>query len=463
MSKVRILIGVILLLVVATMPIPYASNREFAWAPFAVIVGAIFLTHVYCLVTDVHDHYPVSASLVLAAAAMSVVLVWTALQSMPWFSSGISSVFIVLVPEALGRSLPNPVSVDAEATAQGFVKLAVYCAVFALAADLGRSARYARAATFTVIGATLVVAAYGFVMQATTHSCVALLVVKSPIEASGSCAFSGTFINSGNFATYAGMSCLVCIAHLHWLVLKSNNAQSGTRERWRIHLMVMGREGSAYLAALIILVSALVLSASRAGLLSFILAAVLMITATSVAQGKNAGHVATWTGITIGLALSVLVAADGVVLLRYLDLFDRGDSNRIALFELAIKQIEARPWTGWGLGSFPTLYSIFQPPTVPLVFDKTHNIYLENASDLGIPAALLLTLAVIALAIRCLRGLRERSRDLPYPAIAVGATILIGLQSLVDFGIQMPAVAVTFSTLLGVGWAQSWSSRRSSG
>jgi O-antigen ligase len=112
------------------------------------------------------------------------------------------------------------------------------------------------------------------------------------------------------------------------------------------------------------------------------------------------------------------------------------------------------------MGSFESLYSVFQPTSLYLSFDKAHNTYLENALDLGIPISLAIVLAVAAPALRCLRGLRERSRDAHFCAAAVGATVLIALHSTVDFGIQIPAVAVAFSAILGVGWAQSWSSRQ---
>jgi len=52
-----------------------------------------------------------------------------------------------------------------------------------------------------------------------------------------------------------------------------------------------------------------------------------------------------------------------------------------------------------------------------------------------------------------------RSRDSELPAIGLAATLFIGAQSLVDFGVQIPAVAFTYSALAGIGWAQSFSSR----
>jgi hypothetical protein len=43
--------------------------------------------------------------------------------------------------------------------------------------------------------------------------------------------------------------------------------------------------------------------------------------------------------------------------------------------------------------------------------------------------------------------------------VAVGATVLVALHSLVDFSLQIQAIALSYAMLLGVGVAQSESSR----
>ena len=42
-----------------------------------------------------------------------------------------------------------------------------------------------------------------------------------------------------------------------------------------------------------------------------------------------------------------------------------------------------------------------------------------------------------------------RRRDQVFALAAVGATVLVALHALVDFSLQIPAVAVTFAALLG--------------
>ena len=91
--------------------------------------------------------------------------------------------------------------------------------------------------------------------------------------------------------------------------------------------------------------------------------------------------------------------------------------------------------------------------------DRAHNTYLENAFELGWPAAILLFSVIGGAFLVCVRGLRNRGRDWIYPAIAIAATVQIAIHSWFDFSLQMPAVAITYACILGVGCAQSYSSR----
>ncbi len=102
---------------------------------------------------------------------------------------------------------------------------------------------------------------------------------------------------------------------------------------------------------------------------------------------------------------------------------------------------------------------MYRDETIRAIFDKAHNTYLENALELGLPAALGLFSAIGVLLVICLLGVRRRRRDAVYPCIGVAATVLVAVQSVVDFSLQIPAVAVTYSLLMGAACAQSWSSR----
>jgi hypothetical protein len=68
---------------------------------------------------------------------------------------------------------------------------------------------------------------------------------------------------------------------------------------------------------------------------------------------------------------------------------------------------------------------------------------------------------VAIIAWRCLKGATQRHHDITAPAVAVGVTGVVAAHALVDFSLQIQAVALTFITLLGAGVAQAASSRTS--
>ncbi len=86
-----------------------------------------------------------------------------------------------------------------------------------------------------------------------------------------------------------------------------------------------------------------------------------------------------------------------------------------------------------------------------------HNHFLQLALELGIPAAMAALGAVGAICVSCWRGLARRRRDQVYPALGLAATTLVGVHGLMDDPLIVPAVAATYSALLGLGFAQSWS------
>lgn len=423
------------------------------------MVGTLLIGHAMVLIATPDRRAFHTPSLVFACMAMALVLVWSGLQLVPGLLPSATNGFLASIPDALARPVQTHLAIDSERATQGLVKLSAYCGLFWLCVHLARDELFARNVTWTIIGSATLITIYGWLMQVTTQSCVVLTVIKRPLESGDPCAFSATFVNSGNYATYSGIACLICTAHLQALMSRADG-QVGTREHWRRRIVALFGQGSIYLAMLVILLVALAFTASKSGLLSFVVAAVVMMTMTSAIKvGLRRSLLSSIAGAAVLTFVAVIIAGGGVVM-RYLNFLNSGDPDRAALVSLTLDAISQRPWTGWGLGSFEALYSVLQPPFVRLAYDKAHSVYLENALDLGIPVSVLLVSAVVALAWRCVRGLGERRRNLQYPAIALGATVLIALHSIQDFGVQMPATALTFAALLAIGWAQSWSSRQ---
>ncbi len=116
--------------------------------------------------------------------------------------------------------------------------------------------------------------------------------------------------------------------------------------------------------------------------------------------------------------------------------------------------ISVFPFTGTGLGTFEDAYPMFARQVLPFVMDKAHCDYLEFAAGVGVPAAIAWWLALIWLAVGCLRGALVRRRHVVMPMLGAGATVLVAAHSAVDFSLQIPAVALLYAAMLGIGAAQ---------
>jgi hypothetical protein len=75
---------------------------------------------------------------------------------------------------------------------------------------------------------------------------------------------------------------------------------------------------------------------------------------------------------------------------------------------------------------------------------------------MGIIGALPAFAACVVPWVMCFRGglRRQGEREIPAAAFAIVAVPI--LHSLIDFSLQMPAIAFVVSAFLGLGWAQSF-------
>jgi len=134
--------------------------------------------------------------------------------------------------------------------------------------------------------------------------------------------------------------------------------------------------------------------------------------------------------------------------------------ERPLVYELTVEAIETAPLLGTGYGSFEEVFRFYRSEDIKVFYLKAHNTYLENILELGTPAALALFATFGGFLVITFGGLRRRRRNKIFPCIGVAATTLVAAHSLVDFSLQIPAVAMTYSLIMGITCAQSWNSQR---
>jgi len=158
----------------------------------------------------------------------------------------------------------------------------------------------------------------------------------------------------------------------------------------------------------------------------------------------------------------VVVTLCGVTgfFLKYADFFQRGATSVVARFDYwraALQTVAANPVLGTGPGTFGVVYQTIKKPESEMS-RLTHNDYLQQASDSGVPgglAYLAFTLSVL------LRGYRKpKGPEGAMPFLVWLGFLGWALQGTMEFGLYIPALAWPAFALAGwllrakTGWAQ---------
>ena len=227
---------------------------------------------------------------------------------------------------------------------------------------------------------------------------------------------------------------------------------------WTAWLWQAGRlQPRLAVAAVVAMVLALVLSASRTGALSL---AVLLLWAWA---DRSLPRAARWL-----LAATPLVYALVWATLAAWAALDQGQgsfyaaerlqaggdpsSSRFAIWRNALALLAQQPWAGVGWGRFNAAWTFTPFPDRPVAFfDHTHNLPLQLAVELGLPAALAL-LGLPAWALWRARGAWQAvQREPAHPARAALAMLaVLGVHSLLEYPLWYAYFLLPAAWALGV-------------
>ncbi len=205
-------------------------------------------------------------------------------------------------------------------------------------------------------------------------------------------------------------------------------------------------------------VSALLLTQSRGGVIAFFLGTIALIAALTVGRRANKGEASGQRAMAALLVavLGIAAAVSADPLLGRVQEQGVTDNARAQIAQSTMKAIESAPLTGLGFGAFERYYPLFSDGAVTGNVDEAHNDILETLADLGIPAGLAYLAVPVLLAWMCFQGCLNRRRDRLFPAVGFASSVVVGIHAAVEFSLQVPAVAVVYAALLGLGVAQSW-------
>jgi len=383
-----------------------------------------------------------------ALACLALVLVVVDLQVLQFLPRDWHHPIWLKASEVLGDHVRGSISVDPYATGTATMRLLTYVGVFWLVLQVARSPTGARRVVQAVALIGLGYAVYG------------LFAYFSGLDfwlwwhrGAWGRVLTSTFVNRNHYATYAGLGLLCAFG----LLIGSGTSERRLGQDRRpliAALALLSTSRGWCLVAVVCLALALVMTASRAGFASSALGLAALLVSLGTGRRIPGRRIAAGAAFAAVLGGAVLVFGGDDLKYR-LDRTDVSTESRFPGYQRIGLAILDRPWLGTGYGTFEQVFQAYQGTFDHARWDNAHNTYLENAFELGIPAAVALLAAIGWIVHATARALRRRRGSALYPCLAIAATVLVGAHALLDFSLEIPAVAVTYAAMLGVGCARA--------
>lgn len=269
----------------------------------------------------------------------------------------------------------------------------------------------------------------------------------------------GTFINRNHYAGFLELTAFFAIAYML------------SMGRWEERLSLRNLLSSEHIhrQAVLLFISAtiltaLLLSLSRGGIVSFIGGLVLFFTLMGLRlrlyrRREENGKYEYFLLFALSLAVVAMSwASIGYLQSRFARVGEDAQS-RVSVWIDTLKGIGEHPLLGTGGGTFKYAYYMYKDSNREnLVYEHAHNDYLEYAVETGIPGALLFFAPFFIFLFLGVRGLmrmslRRHSLEFFVLLACISGIFSILIHSLFDFNLQIPANLYFAYALIGIGGA----------
>jgi O-antigen ligase len=441
------------LALLAWLPLPIGGHADWAAALAATLTGMLL---VVWLGVAWRRALPLDVPFVLVPAGLLLagVAVWSVLQVTPGVLPAEWNHPIWVDALAYGIAVEGVVSLNRSASFDALMRLLAAVGMFVLAFALAQRESQARRLLTVLLAIITGYALFGIVQELTGWRLSGSEAYRANVVS--------TFVNRNHFATYANLGLVIALGLMLEPLMRGDTGRKEPLGRRIAQAIATIFEERRYpLMAAVIILLAVIGSASRGGMLSLVGAVLFLLLLVFLVSRVSRGTKLLVAAVVFGGG-GLLVWLTGEVLLERLQVIFAADTlgevdGRIAAWEMTLAAIAERPLLGYGHGAYQELFFLAHGPELGRtgVWDHAHNDYLQAAVELGLPAAGALWLALLLVWGLCLTGAVRRRRRRVYPLVASTAGVLVGLHAITDFSLLMPAVAMTFAAILGIGCAQS--------
>ena len=430
-SRLERTLAAAVLLLLFWLPLPFGSNRDWANSLLIVFCGLLATLIVFQLLRAAPAR---KRRTIVPTAAWPPILLLFAVQL--W----------VFAQWSLGLS-EHP-----GATFRSFLLGSSYALLFYLVVVLFNTRRRLTLLLVTLIASGTLQAFYGAFM---TMSGIEWLLFTAKEDYLG--VVTGTFVNRNHLAGYLELSIACAIGLM--LALRDGQPIS-----WRGALETLLSPKIVLRLCIVIMVIALVMTRSRMGNTAFF-ASLLIIGSLFVLLNKQ-HRLRNCLILASFILIDILVISQffGLENLRnrleqtYLEtVVEDGRvvqqrADRLDISASIMPMAEARLISGFGAGTFETVYTGYAGPEIRADYDHAHNDYLQFLSEFGLIGMVLLALFVIYSLWQSLKALWRRE-SYYRSGVGFGASmgiIALMIHSFTDFNLQIPANAATFIVLCAI-------------
>jgi O-antigen ligase len=224
---------------------------------------------------------------------------------------------------------------------------------------------------------------------------------------------TGTFLSHNRFAALMELAAPIAL----WHMLERNAITGGF--------------------CITMILAATITAASRAGVILLGVELVAFLGLVVLARRREAKVIAfIFAGIAALVVVAAVVAGTDRIKARFEDDKDPFTVRR-QLFYSTLKLIEARPWTGYGMGTWRTVYPQTATFDLNLIANDAHDDWAQWTSDGGIPFLFLMA----ALVIRIVKPAAQSIWGL--------GVLSVMAHSFVDFPLREPVLSFLWFTLAG--------------
>lgn len=338
-------------------------------------------------------------------------------------------------------------------TASGLLSLVTYITAFYLVLVLSEQQKARKHLVLVLLAVSVLEAFYGLIQYLTGWQQIFGYVKKFYLQDA-----TGTYINRNHFAGLVEMILpfAVVFALKQFWTLRRRSLEEGSR----------GKEifSSAEFPRLVfwvfvsaVLFAALASSHSRMGIIACLVSLITMLALAGTSSLSAKARVACGTLFFLSIVGLALWIGTDPIIRRFETVsgqYNRPGQDRLSIWRDSLRLIGRHPIVGSGLGTFAVVYPSVQTAFLNNLVDHAHCDYLEVATELGLPGAILVfgsIFWILGLTIRHCRSSHDE-QEKPMSFACLGSITAILLHSLADFNLYIPANALVFAIILGLAW-----------